>query len=54
MAEDLRDIFRTGDAHYTPEQGWEAWQAFCGKWGEDYRSIKRLDNAPFTGIISPV
>jgi len=47
MAEDLRDVFRTGDPHYTPEQGWEAWQAFCGKWGEDYRSIKKLGNDPF-------
>jgi putative transposase len=47
MAEDLRDIFRTGDPHYTPEQGWEAWQAFCGKWGEDYRGIKKLGNDPF-------
>ena len=47
MAEDLRDVFRTGDPHYTPEQGWDAWQAFCSKWGEDYLVIKRLGNDPF-------
>ena len=47
LAEDLREVFRTGDPHYTPEQGWEAWQALCSKWGEDYRGIKRLGNDPF-------
>jgi len=50
MAEDLRDVFRTGDPHYTPEQGWEAWQAFCGKW----EKITAASRDSFTGIISPV
>ncbi|HNT93362.1 MAG TPA: transposase [Bacteroidales bacterium] len=55
MAEDLRDVFRTGDPHYTTEQGWEAWQAFGGKWREVYRGIKSLGNDPFyTGITSSI
>ena len=42
LASDLRDVFRTGDRSYTPELGWQAWQALCIKWGKDYRTIKRM------------
>jgi transposase-like protein len=42
LADDLRDVFRTGDRDYTPEMGWQAWQALCTKWGKDYRSINRM------------
>jgi putative transposase len=46
MADDLRDVFRTGDRTYTPEKGWIAWQNLCKKWGKDYRSIKRMAEYP--------
>ena len=41
MAEDLRQVFRTGDRNYTVEQAWGEWQRFCSKWGRHYRGIKR-------------
>lgn len=47
LAEDLREVFRTGDPNYTPENGWTAWQELCAKWGKDYRSIKKMGNDPF-------
>jgi transposase-like protein len=47
LAEDLREVFRTGDRYYTPEKGWKAWQQLCEKWGKDYRSIKKMGNDPF-------
>jgi len=47
MAEDLREVFRTGDKYYTPEKGWQTWQEFCQKWGKDYRSIKKMAVDPF-------
>ena len=46
IADDLRDVFRTGDRTYTPEKGWIAWQNLCKKWGKDYRSIKRMAEDP--------
>ncbi len=46
MADDLRDVFRTGDRHYTWEKGWKAWQGLCEKWGKHYRSIKKLGEDP--------
>lgn len=33
VAEDLRQVFRTGDRNYTVEQAWGEWQQFCSKWG---------------------
>lgn len=42
VAEDLKDVLRTGDRYDTPEKGWERWKAFCGKWGKYYPSIKRM------------
>jgi len=39
LADDLRDIFRTGDRNYTPEKGWNAWQVLCKKWGKDHRFL---------------
>ena len=47
LANDLRDVFRTGDRAYTPERGWTAWQELCKKWGKDYRNIKRMGEDPF-------
>lgn len=32
-AEDLRQLFRTGDRSYTVERAWEQWQTLCEKWG---------------------
>ena len=42
LADDLREVFKTGDRSYTPEKGWEAWQTMCAKWGKDYRSFKKM------------
>ena len=47
LADDLREVFRTGDRYYTPEKGWKAWQELCAKWGKDYRSIKKMGTDPF-------
>ena len=47
VAEDLRQIFRTGDRSYTQERAWVEWQAFCGRWGKKYKSIKRRCNDLF-------
>lgn len=44
LADDLREVFRTGDSSYTPEVAWQAWQSLCAKWGKDYRSFKRMGN----------
>lgn len=44
LAQDLRDIFRTGQLGYTVEAAWEKWQQMCDRWGKDYRSIKMLRN----------
>jgi len=47
LAENLKEVFRTSDPNYTPENGWVAWQTLCAKWGKDYRSIKKMGNDPF-------
>ena len=46
LAEDLRQVFRTGDRSYTVERAWEQWQALCEKWGQDYRSFRRRAEDP--------
>ncbi len=46
LANDLRRVFRTGDSSYTLEQGWDAWQSLCGKWGKHYRSIGKMATDP--------
>lgn len=46
LANDLRDVFLTGDRSYTPTLAWQAWVSLCTKWGKDYRSIKRMGNDP--------
>ena len=46
LANDLREVFRTGDRSYTPALAWQAWVSLCAKWGKDYRSIKRMANDP--------
>lgn len=46
LAEDMRDVFRTGDKEYTIEQGIQAWKDMCLKWGKDYRSIRAQAENP--------
>lgn len=43
LADDLRQVFLTGDKSYTIEKAWERWQHLCEKWGKDYpRTIKKM------------
>ena len=42
LADDMREVFRTGDKSYTVEMGMLAWKHLCMKWGKAYLSIKRL------------
>lgn len=52
LAEDLRDVFRTGQRDYTVEMAWQRWTSLCEKWGKDYRSIKMLrDNADYKAYM---
>ena len=32
LADDMREVFRTGDKNYTIKQGVEAWREMCLKW----------------------
>lgn len=42
LADDLRDVFRTGDRSYTRSDAWLRWQGLCDKWGTSYRSFKTM------------
>ena len=42
VADDFKDVFRTGDRHDSKTRGWERWGNFCRKWGHYYPSIKRM------------
>ncbi|GIV45169.1 MAG: hypothetical protein KatS3mg035_2292 [Bacteroidia bacterium] len=42
IAEDLKDVFRTGDRHDSSVKGWERWMKFCQKWGRCYPSLQRM------------
>ena len=42
LADDMREVFRTGDKNYTVEMGIQAWKEMCLKWGKAYLSIRRL------------
>lgn len=42
LADDLKDVFRTGQRSYTRDEAWLHWQSFCDKWGVAYRSIKNM------------
>jgi len=42
VAEDFKDVFRTGDRYDSRTKGWERWVSFCRKWGHYYPSIKRM------------
>ena len=42
LADDMREVFRTGDKNYTIEMGIQAWKDMCLKWGKAYLSIRRL------------
>lgn len=32
----------SGGRSYTVERVWEQWQTLCEKWGQDYRSFRRV------------
>lgn len=42
VAEDLREVFLTGQRNYTRGQALEKFNEFATRWGKKYRSIKRL------------
>ena len=42
VAEDLKEVLRTGDRNDTVEKGYQRWLEFCSKWGKYYPSIKRM------------
>lgn len=44
VAEELRDVFLTGQRSYTRKQAMQRFNRFATRWGETYRSIKRLAN----------
>ena len=46
LADDLREVFRTGDKNYTIDEGIAAWKDLCREWGKDYRSIRALEEDP--------
>ncbi len=46
VADDLRQVFRTGDRNYTVEKAWGECQAFCEKWGKYYRGIRKRRQDP--------
>ena len=53
VAEDLRQVFRTGDRNYTVEQAWDEWQRFYAKWGKYYRNIrKRGEDASYKAYFT--
>lgn len=44
VAEDLREVFLTGQRNYTRSQALGKFNEFATRWGKKYRSIKRLAN----------
>ena len=42
VAEDFKEVFRTGDRNDDKAKGWERWVNFCQKWGRYYSSIKKM------------
>ena len=42
VADDFKDVFRTGDRYDSREKGWRRWKNFCQKWGRYYPFIKRM------------
>jgi len=42
VAEEMKEVLRTGDRNDSVEKGYKRWQAFCNKWGKYYPSIKRM------------
>lgn len=47
LADDLRDVFRTGDRSYTRDDAWGRWQELCDKWGASYRCFKAMRDEPY-------
>lgn len=46
VAEDLRQVFLTGQKEYTRQQAQKNFTAFAQKWGKTYRSIAKLAHQP--------
>lgn len=44
LAEDLRDVFKTGYNDDDGHKGWERWQTLCNKWKGKYRAFSRMHN----------
>lgn len=42
VAADLKEVFKTSDSSYTPEQAWQRWQDFTKKWGKRYGRISQM------------
>jgi putative transposase len=42
IAQELKEIFKTGDSSYKPAAAWQNWQEFTRKWGKIYPSIQRM------------
>lgn len=42
VAQDFKDIFRTGDKRYSLQEALEAWAHFCHKWARYYPKIGRM------------
>lgn len=46
LAEDLRDVFKTGYNDDSAEHGWTRWQSLCIKWKAKYPAFSRIHNNP--------
>lgn len=53
LADDLRDVFRTGQRDYAVEDAWKRWQDLCDRWGKDYRHFKGMrDDADYKAYMT--
>jgi len=46
LAEDLRDVFKTGYNDDSAEHGWNRWKSLCIKWKANYPAFSRIHNNP--------
>lgn len=46
LAEDLREVFKTGLPEDSSDKGWARWQKLCGKWKHKYQSFSRIKDSP--------
>ena len=52
LADDLRDVFRTGQRDYTVEDAWARWRDMCDRWSKGYRVFKNLrDDADYKAYM---